>query len=142
MTRVDDLSGPGDDRDWTLDELAERQIPEQEPPLDLDEIENAYKLADVTQVMGPHTQMAFSAVPDLIAELRETRQRIAEWEALPTREEWAGTVSRNEAPEPGKAVFYRDAETAEKDTAQNAAQLWRRMLSVHPWEPIDSEAPF
>lgn len=134
MTHVADLHEPGDDR--------EPGEPEQEPPLDLDEVETAYKLADEAQIMGPHTQTAFAAVPELIAALREARQRIAEWEALPTREEWAGTVSRNEPPEPGKTVFYRDVETAEKDTARNAAQLWRRMLSVHPWEPISDKAPF
>jgi hypothetical protein len=139
MTHVDDLHEPGDDRepepcDW-------HPTPE---PADLDEVESlhrAYLSGDDKVSLSAAVRLA-ALTGDLLAELREARQRIAEWEALPTREEWAGTVSRNEPPEPGKTVFYRDFETAEKDTAKNAAQLWRRMLSVHPWEPIDSEAPF
>ena len=147
MTYIDDLHGPGDDGDWTLDELAEREPgePEQESPLDLDEVEGLHRayLSDGGEgaVLSAAVRLAELA-PDLIAELREACQRIAAFEALPTREEWAGTVSRNEPPQPGKTVFYRDVETAEKDTAKNAAQLWRRILSVHPWEPIDDEAPF
>lgn len=133
MTHVDDLYEFND---------REPGEPEQEPPLDLDALQSLLELAAGPNALPAWGQMVYLQVPDLIAELREARRRIAEFEALQTREEWAGTVSRNEPPEPGKTVFYRDAETAEKDTAKNAAQLWRRMLSVHPWEPIDSEPPF
>ncbi|MFI7114021.1 hypothetical protein ACIBK9_47425 [Nonomuraea sp. NPDC050227] len=135
MTHVDDLYEPGDDREPEPDEQAV-------PPLDLDNLEKLYDLANEPGGPLAWRQVVYMEVPALIAELREARRRIAEFEALPTREEWAGTVSRNEPPEPGKTVFYRDVETAEKDTATNAAQLWRRMLSAHPWEPIDSKPPF
>jgi hypothetical protein len=134
MTYVHDLHEADDQRPGE---------PEQEPLIDLDEVETAYNLADVTRVMGPHTQMAFSAVPVLVRELREARQRIAEWEALEKREEWVVTPNRDSVPCDGTTISCADqAAHAEWLARTRGAQMWRRMLSVHPWEPIDSEAPF
>ncbi|MFG1683574.1 hypothetical protein ACGFNP_25620 [Nonomuraea sp. NPDC049269] len=92
MTHVDDLYEQGDDR-----EPAE---PAQEPPLDLDAIEDSIR----TYYAGSDDDSAKAAedlatvMSSLVAELREARQRIAEFEALPTRENWTVTPRRDVTP--------------------------------------------
>jgi hypothetical protein len=67
--------------------------------------------------------------------------RIAEWEALPTHEEWSVTGGPDFPANPGVPVF--PAERALGYARRHeAAQVWRRTLTVHPWEPIANEPPF
>ncbi|WP_433520072.1 hypothetical protein ACQP2T_63770 (plasmid) [Nonomuraea sp. CA-143628] len=160
MTHADDLYEPGDDRDWTLDELAEREPgePDQEPPLNLDQIEGAlaaYRRGqDPREGLDPveasdadqaESFLLDEAVPQLLARLREALQRIAEWEALPTREEW--TVTDDSSTPPTSNHFPYTANAAMAIAARDGRQAWRRTVMthpavLHPWEPIANEAPF
>ena len=118
MTHVDDLYEPGDDR---------------EPEPDDRDDDGPYELDDLPRMLDT-----------LIAELREARQRIAEFEALPIREDWTVTPRRDIAPaqlDPLKPMFDSGDLTAES-AARNGWQLWRQRSSVHPWEPISSKSPF
>lgn len=139
MTDINDLYESADERDWTLDELAEREPdePGQEPPLDLDEIEAM--LRQTTGALSPAGHNLLDVAPLLVAELREARQRIAALEALPTRERWAATAGPDVPPGPA-AFEFGTPRVAEREI--DGKQLWRRMLSVHPWEPIDEHGPF
>jgi hypothetical protein len=148
MTHVDDLYEPGDDR--------EPDEPEQEPIFSLDQIEGAlaaYRRGqDPREGLDPHERshadqaesfLLDTAVPQMLAELRGARQRIAEFEALPTREEWVVTPGRDSAPGDGVTISCDvQADHAKWLARSKDAQMWRRMLSVHPWEPIANEAPF
>ncbi|GAA2861063.1 hypothetical protein [Nonomuraea rubra] len=136
MTHMDDLSSPNDR------EPGEPEEPEQAPPLDLDALEKLLDLAAGPDALPAWGQMVYIQVPDLIAELRAARQRIAEWEALEKREEWAVTGGPNFPAEPSGPPISPDKGVIAYVNRHAAAQLWRRMLSVHAWEPVDSEAPF
>ena len=146
MTHMDDLHEPADDRDWTLDELAERAPvePEHEPPLDLDAVEDSIRVyyAGSDDDSGKAAEELLAVASGLVAELRSARERIAEFEALEKREEWVITPSRDSLPGVGVTVSCGDkADQAEWLARGNAAQMWRRMLSVHAYEPIDADAP-
>lgn len=157
MTDVDDLWEPGDDREPEPCEWY--PAPE---PIDLEEVEQRLErlkflaapfgivatraelngtqdLADLAALIGQE-------VHGLIAEVREGRRRNAEWEALPTREEWA--VTENETiPPRAETVGPFTAEGAARAAAKHGVQAWRRIVTtqpvvVRPWEPISDEAPF
>lgn len=151
MTHVDDLY-EGDDREpeederWApgvvpvnLDEIEQRieRLGFLAPPVGLvatkAELNGTEDLADLRELIGHD-------VPGLIADLRAARQRIAEWEALEKREEWAVTFG-DEKPDAESAITNASAEMAAEYVRQGG-QLWRRALTVHPWEPIDEKAPF
>jgi hypothetical protein len=125
MTYVDDLHEPGDDREPEPDEFDESF------PLDLEALPEA--VGDDPQTIG--------MVEALISEVRALRSRVADFEALECREDWAVTDDKSEVPPP---VFYRyrSADRAMADARRYGRQAWRRPLTVHAWEPIDSEAPF
>jgi hypothetical protein len=136
MTYVDDLF-EGNDR--------KPGDPEQEPPIDLDEVEallRVYLSKEDGVGMSAAVRLADIA-GDMAAELREARQRIADWEALPTREEWTVTSSRSRPPRSTDLRFTADAAMS---LARDGKQAWRQVVVdhavVHPWEPIDAEAPF
>jgi hypothetical protein len=137
VTHVDDLYEPGDDRepepcDWY-------PAPE---PLDLDGLQKLYALAEEPGGLPAWGRIVYLRVPELIAELREARQRIAEWEALPTREEWAVTLGKVQ-PDPADPIQDGDFAEAALDLARkHKGQAWRRTLTVHLWEPISLDAPF
>lgn len=136
MTHVDDLYEPGDDREPEPDERDKQ-------PLDLEDLQKLYDLAAESGGLPAWGQIVYLRVPDLIAELREARQRIAGWEALPTREEWTVTGGPNFPAEPGEpTIAPGEQAVVEYARRHETAQLWRRMLSVHPWEPIADKAPF
>lgn len=148
MADIDDLYEPGDDR-----EPAE---PEQEPIFSLDQIEGAlaaYRRGqDPREGLDPHERsdadqaesfLLDTAVPQMLAELRAARERIAEFEALPTREEWTVTESASRPPmSTDRSVWGGTAEMVADYAAKHGAQMWRRMVSEHPAEPIDLDAPF
>ena len=139
MTHVDDLYEPGDDREPEPCEWY--PAPEL---VDLDEIEAAHAahLAGDASAEGKEAATCvLDAVPGLVAELREARQRIAEFEALPIREDWTVTPRRDVVPDPLMRTFDSGDLTAEA-AAKNGWQLWRQRSSVHPWEPIDIDRPF
>ncbi|MFB4265384.1 hypothetical protein [Nonomuraea sp. GTA35] len=81
-------------------------------------------------------------VPGLIADLAAARERIAGFEALEKREEWTVTGGPNFPAKPSGPPISPDKGVIAYVGSHAAAQLWRRMLSLHPWEPIDSEPPF
>lgn len=138
MTHVDDLYEPGDDR--------EPCEPDPEPPLSLEEIEAAHALTfDKSSPEDPYPAIELlleRAVPQMLAELRAARERITEWEALEKREEWAVTARRDVAPSKSMPLIRRTAESAEQAVKVSGGVLWRRRLTVHPWEPIANEPPF
>jgi hypothetical protein len=150
MTHVDDLYEPGDDRepepcDWypapepvDLEEVEQRleRLKFLAPPFGMAatraELNGTEDLHDLAALIGQE-------VHGLIAEVREARQRIAEWEALPTRERWTVTGGRD--VQPGQAAFeFATYDLADRQ-GNDAKQVWRRMLSIHPWEPIDLDRP-
>ncbi|KAB8186948.1 hypothetical protein FH608_046520 [Nonomuraea phyllanthi] len=130
MTHVDDLHEPND---------REPGEPEQEPPLDLDDLEKLYDLSGEPGALPAWAHVVYLNVPVLIAELREARRRIAEWEALPGREEFATTDQRDIPP--NKHHPYRVTPGEALKAPEKGRQAWVRRLTVHPWEPIDG-APF
>lgn len=135
MTDVDDLYEPADDRepepcDWY-------PAPE---PVDLDDLQKLYDLAEADDALPSWRSAVYLRVPELIAELREARERIAEFEALPTRERWTVT-SGLDVPPRSVVLEYADCEAAGR-YGNGGKQVWRRRLTVHPWEPVDSSPPF
>lgn len=155
MTHVDDLHEPGDDREPT-----EPTEPDEfdEPPVDLEEVEQRLeRLKFLAQPFGMvATRAELNGTEDLhdlaaligqevhglIAEVREARRRIAEWEALEKREEWTVTGGFDFPAEPrGPSIAPPEAALGYARRHEDA-QAWRRTLTVHPWEPISPKAPF
>jgi hypothetical protein len=154
VTHVDDLYEPGDDREPVEPDEYEQQ------PVDLEEVEQrlerlkflappfgmAATRAELNGTEDLHDLAALigQEAHGLIAELREARERIAKWEALPTREEWAATRDRDASPRFAEGdVWYGDsADDAATVAKRHGMHMWRQRLSVHPWEPISSRAPF
>ncbi|HEY9370984.1 hypothetical protein [Streptomyces sp.] len=122
--------------------------PEQEPVYRLDQIAGAlaayqrgrdprenlddFERSDADQA---ESFLLDVAVPQMLAQLRE-------WEALPTREEWAVTGGPNFPDVPGGPSIWPDAGVIAYVKRHAAARLWRRMLSVHAYEPISPDGPF
>lgn len=134
MTHVDDLYEPGDDR--------EPGEPDVEPSLDLDAVEESIRVyyGGSDDDSGKAAEELLMVVSRMAAELREARERIAEWEALEKREEWAVTGGPDFPPAPG--AFAYGAYEAANRYGNDSKQMWRRRLTVHPWEPIVDESPF
>jgi hypothetical protein len=151
MTDIDDLYEPGDDREPVEPDEYEQQ------PVDLEEVEQRLErlkflappfgmVATRAQLNGTEDLHDLAAligqeVHGLIAELREARQRIAGWEALETREEWSVTGGPDFPATPGVPVAPAEGALGYARRYE-AAQAWRRRLTVHPWEPIANEPPF
>lgn len=140
MTDIDDLYEPGDREPEPVDWYTPG-------PLDLDAIDEAccvYANSGDEKAKEKAASFLLGSVQALVAEGRVSRQRIAEFEALPTREEWTVTLRRDITPaqhDPLMRSFDSGDLTAET-AAKNGWQLWRQRSSVHPWEPIDLDAPF
>ncbi|MEV6035971.1 hypothetical protein AB0L65_32780 [Nonomuraea sp. NPDC052116] len=154
MTHVDDLYEPGDGREPGEPDVSDEQ------PVNLDEVEQRLErlkflappfgmVATRAELNGTEDLHDLAAligqeVHGLIAEVRESRQRIAEWEALPTREEWTVTSGQSRPPRSGDLRFTADA--AMNFAARDGKQAWRQVVLdravVRPWEPIDEKAPF
>lgn len=141
-----------DDRDWTLDELAERGPgePEPEPPLTVEEIEAAldtYFSDDASAEAEAAVFLAGRAVPQLLADLRAAREKLARYEEAPTHEEW--TVTANAATPPDRDAWFYTANAALKIAARDGKQAWRRVVThkpvvIQPWQPnpFSTEPPF
>jgi hypothetical protein len=151
MTYVDDLHEAGDREPEPCEWYP---APE---PVDVDEVEqrlNQLKPLGALIESSPITHVILSDaedvtalcglvghdVPALVAELIAARERIAEWEALETREEWAVTKSCDVSPPP-HAYHYPRGDAAIRAAERHGHQAWRRALIVHPWQPIDSQPP-
>lgn len=154
MTDINDLWEPGDDREPVEPDEYEQQ------PVDLEEVEQRLKRL---QFLAPPFGMAATRaelngtedlhdlaaligqeVYGLMAELRAARERIAEWEALETREEWTVTPGRDVVPSMAEPACRRfsSGDLAAAVAINDGHQLWRQRSSVHPWEPIALDAPF
>ena len=114
MTDINDLYEPGDDR-------------EPEPDSDLLDPEELIDAIDDPQ--------ARATVEALLADVRYLR-------GLETREEWAITGRRDIAPSKSMPLLCESADSAAKAVKVSGGVLWRRRLTVHPWEPIVDESPF
>ncbi|MFC4006546.1 hypothetical protein ACFOY2_04895 [Nonomuraea purpurea] len=141
MTHVDDLYEPGDDREPEPCEWY--PAPE---PVDLEEVEELVAKrdvvhADVKEQRETERRLLDELLPAMADELAEARQRIAEFEALEKREEWAVTVG-GAVPPTGPIQDGEYGEAALDLARKHKGQAWRRFLTVHPWEPISPEAPF
>ncbi|MFI6883418.1 hypothetical protein [Streptosporangium canum] len=136
MTYVDDLHEPGDDR--------EPDAPEEDEPLDLDEL--AAALADAKNdpgELGPATAEVLAAVPDLIAELRQAREQLAYWRSLEMDQVYAVARGGNQRPDDCVALLYYDtAATAAMLGARGAATAYMRVRTLHPWAELTAEPPF
>lgn len=114
----------------------------QPAPVDLDALDEAACIALNSGDEAAKSKAAALVLQEahrLIAECRAARERIAEWEALETHEMWAVTVNVDMPPGPS-ACEYATPELAE--SLGIGEQMWRRALSVHPWEPVADTAPF
>lgn len=141
MTDINDDYSPHD----AADEARAEDPPDgygQRPPLDLDELQKLYDLAAEPGGLPSWGRIVYLRVPDLIAELREARERIAEFEALEKREEWAVTARREVVPSKSMPLLCESADSAAKAVKVSGGVLWVRRLTVHPWEPIVDESPF
>ena len=136
MTDVNDLYEVND---------REPEETEAEPrePLDLEDLETSwFAMASERKVLGEHGMAVLDAFPRLLEELVESRERIAAFEALPTREEWVVTGGPNFPAEPGGPPVWPDAGVIAYVNRHATAQLWRRLLTVRPYEPVDERGPF
>lgn len=133
MTDINDLYEPGDDR--------EPCEPEQEPPISSEELTALLRRVQRVGRSSMWTDVLLDRMPELVAELIAARERIAGFEALETREEWAVTKSCEVSPPP-HAYRYPGGDAAVRDAKRHGRQAWRRALAVHSWEPIANEPPF
>jgi hypothetical protein len=133
VTDINDLYEPGDDR--------EPGEPDVEPPLDLDAVEESIRVyyGGSDDDSGKAAEELLMVVSRLAAELREARERIAGFEALPIREEWSWSEDPTAEPTPG-AYKFMSAKSAFAFAA--GRQVWHRTLTVRPWQPISPDAPF
>lgn len=154
MTHLDDPYEPGDDREPEPCEWY--PAPE---PVDLDAIEQRLErlkflapafgiVATRAELNGTEDLHDLAAligqeVHGLITEVREGRRRIAEFEALPKREEWTVTESGSRPPRSTDLRFTPDAALS---LARRGKQMWRQTVVDHavvrPWEPIELDAAF
>lgn len=156
MTDIDDFSSPHDE----ADERRAEEPPDgyyDTRPVDLEEVEQRLErlkflappfgvVATRAELNGTEDLNDLAAligqeVHGMLAELREARQRIAEWEALEKREEWAVTLG-GAVPPIGPIQDGEYVEAALDLARKHKGQAWRRLLTVHPWEPIAADAPF
>lgn len=136
MTHVDDLGEPlGYDDD---------PEPDYQPaPVDLDALDEAACIALNSGDEAAREKASAFVLGEthrLVAQCRAQRQQLAEWEALPVREEWAVTPGRQQVPQEFD-FHFPDGLTAEEAAKRQGRQLWRRQSSVRSWDPIDY-APF
>lgn len=141
----DMYDGDDDVVDVHLPDDREPGEPEQEPPVNLDEVaallrraENAFSRYEQEKAERDLIEVA---VPQMIDEIGDLRLRIAEWEALEKREKWSVTGGPDFPAEPGVPVAPAESALGYARRHKDA-QAWRRTLTVHPWEPIDTEPPF
>lgn len=128
MTDVNDWSEPGDDR--------EPDPPEEHEPLDLDEL--AATLTDALGdpgELGQATAEVLDAVPHLLARLRAAEAKVARWEGLDHRTEYAV-----QPPDGGRVVFH-SASAAQKAAPKLGGEAQARTVFYHPWVGIQ-DPPF
>ena len=141
MTDIDDLYEPADRDPEPCDWYP---APE---PVDLEEVAELIAKrnvvhADVDEQRETERRLLDEVLPAMADELAEARERIAEWEALPTREEWVVAGGPSFPDEPTSPPVSPDPTVIAYVGRHETARLWRRMLSVHPLQEIDPKAPF
>lgn len=117
--------------------------PEQRFALDLDAVEEsirAYYAGSDDESSKAAEDLVTVAAP-LVTELREARERIAEFEALEQRIE---IMSASDHPDKAGLVipyqsYVKAAEHADKTPG---FRVFQRFHSLHPWQEIDPKAPF
>ena len=135
MSHVEDLYEPNDRKP---DE------PKQEARIDLDAVEESIRVyySGSDDESSKAAEDLLTVAAPLVTELREARERIAAFEALPTREEWVVTGGPDFPTEPGGPPVWPDAGVIAYVARHATAQLWRRLLTVRPYEPVDERGPF
>lgn len=110
-------------------------------PLDLDEIEDLYRRVHASMTTDEAATIALvGRVPHLLADLRAARERLAEWESLPTRQEYTVSLNLPSVGDPALPESSREQLASLADDTRR--DLWARTLHVGPWERLDAEAPF
>ncbi|MFI7448160.1 hypothetical protein ACIBQX_11735 [Nonomuraea sp. NPDC049714] len=134
MTHVDDLYEAND---------REPDEPEQEPPLDLDAVEESIRVyyGGSDDDSGKAAEELVTVVSRMATELREARERIAEFEALETRMEIV--VASGHPDKAGLIIPFQSASKA-LDHADKTpgCKVFYRLHVLQPWLEIDPEAPF
>jgi hypothetical protein len=135
MSHVEDLHEPND---------REPGEPKQEARIDLDAVEESIRVyySGSDDESSKAAEGLLTVAAPLVTELREARERIAAFEALPTREEWVVTGGPDFPAEPGGPPVWPDAGVVAYVKRHATAQLWRRLLTVRPYEPVDERGPF
>ena len=141
MTHVDDLYEPND--------RGPEPDVEHPEPVNLDEVAELLQKAENATVRDEQEEaereLIEKAVPQMIDEIGDLRLRIAEFEALPTREDW--TVTDGPSVTPGAGGLLHTPDAALSIAARDGKQAWRRIVTHQPvvvrdWEPIELDAPF
>ncbi|MFG3439907.1 hypothetical protein ACGF0J_21890 [Nonomuraea sp. NPDC047897] len=139
---------------WDLADLRDQERepePLEQEPLSLEEIEAALDACYAGGASAEGEEAADllirEAVPQMLAELRAVRERLARYEQVPTQEEW--TVTADAAMPPGAYDARYTADAAMKAADRYGKQAWRRVVThgpvvVQPWEPnpFSAERPF
>lgn len=108
--------------------------PDEQPPLNLAEIEDAYKVVFPNLIdLGPNGERLTDAIPHLLAELRAARIELDRWQALTAVEHQYATTEDDQAPADGRQITpltYDQANAA----AATGAIVWATTTYTTGWE--------
>jgi hypothetical protein len=136
-------------RDWTRDELEHHEpeppFDEDEPSVDLEEIDRLHQTA-VNSRGGAQAALAsveatltlLARIPGLVAELHALRaDRELFWNGM----RYEFTLTRGNAEPDPDAQTMTGAAQAEIQLAEGEA-LWSRSIHIGPWVQLSTEPPF
>jgi hypothetical protein len=110
-------------------------------PLDLDQIEADYRAhLSESAIFGRHGTAVIGSVPGLIAEVRRLRERLAVWEALPVR--WEYAIGKDDQPPHPDVVTTTDKPFGCQVADAVEQPLYGRPVHVGDFVELRAEAPF
>lgn len=114
------------------------------PPLDLDTVDRHYRAALDEDLRGvpEHAEHALAAVPELLVRLRAAEEELAEWRALPYRDEFSVyRPCRDECDCEGARTWFTEPDRALAASKRLAGSPQGRRIYTGPWEELQT-SPF
>ncbi|WP_157253122.1 hypothetical protein [Nonomuraea typhae] len=142
MIDIDDLYGPGDDREPEPDDQGD-------PPLDLEEVRGLIvRLAVISGTdddlaeKQAESRLLDEVLPQALAEIEELRKQLAEWEALEKRIEIVAAPGEDPDKTAEVVSFQSVVKASEHADERPGWNVFTRIHTLQPWQQLDEEKPF
>lgn len=130
------------------DDDREPEPPDDEPlPIDLGQIARHYHEALAEDMSGipEHCREALAAMPDLIAEVEQLRERLAAVEAMPTEHRYVVVAAASPGPDDPLTEEVSAEAAIREATSWPGGRALRRTVHLGPWQDLvdfSTEPPF